>query len=116
TLASAGADNTVRLWNIATPTTSSMTHILYGHSDMVWSVAWSPDGKQLATASADQTVRLWDAQSGQMLYLLTGYTDRVSSVAWSPDGKQLATASADGKLLLWDPFHLQSASWLPKQS
>ncbi len=38
---------------------------LRGHTNNVLSVAWSPDGKQLATASADETAKVWDAASGQ---------------------------------------------------
>ena len=43
---------------------------LKGHTDAVWSVAWSPDGKRLATGSLDQTTKVWDAVSGQELLTL----------------------------------------------
>ena len=79
---------------------------LRGHSDVVFAVAFSPDGKRLATASADQTVKVWDSESGKELLTLRG---TATAVAFSPDGKLLATASGktakvwkaeDGKELL----------------
>jgi WD40 repeat protein len=76
---------------------------LTGHTGMVLSVAFSPDGTRLATASVDQTVRLWDVGSHQQLgQPLTGHTGPVLSVAFSPDGTRLATASFDGTVRLWD--------------
>jgi WD40 repeat protein len=35
-------------------------HVLRGHTDYVHSVAFSPDGKQIASGSADGTVKIWN--------------------------------------------------------
>ncbi|MFD1374081.1 nSTAND1 domain-containing NTPase [Actinoplanes sichuanensis] len=75
---------------------------LTGHTDTIYSAAFSPDGKTLATGSVDQTVRLWDVATGTNLETLTGHTGPIWSVAFSPDGKTLATGSVDQSVRLWD--------------
>jgi WD40 repeat protein len=76
---------------------------LEGHSDWVWSVAFSPDGQRLASASADRTVKTWDPQTGVCQQTLEGHSHWVWSVAFSPDGQRLASASRDGTVKIWDP-------------
>jgi WD40 repeat protein len=107
TLASASADTTVRLWNVASH--QSMGPPLTGHTDVVFSVAFSPDGRTLASASFDKTVRLWDVATRRPLGdPLTGHSGTVVSVAFSPDGKTLASAvgdirnGPDNTVQLWD--------------
>ena len=61
-----------------------------GHTDRVYSVAFSPDGKTLASGSDDNTLRLWHVDTGETQMILTGHTYELKggySVAFSPDGK-----------------------------
>jgi DNA-binding beta-propeller fold protein YncE len=75
---------------------------LRGHDDVVFSVAFRPDGKQLASASFDHTVRLWDVATRESLRTYKHHSDFVYAVAFSPDGKQLASASKDHTVQLFD--------------
>jgi WD40 repeat protein len=88
-LASAGLDNLVRLWEVAT---GAKLRKLTGHTGWVNGVAFSPpDGSLLASAGDDKTVRLWDVATGAELRTLTGHDTSVSAVAFSPDGSWLAS-------------------------
>ena len=83
--------------------TAQLKATLEGHTDNVWSVAFSPNGKMLASASWDQTVRIWNVNTGRLLHTLTEHTNEVLSVAFSPDGNTLASADWDGTMHLWNP-------------
>jgi WD40 repeat protein len=76
--------------------------ILQGHTDSVWWVAFSPDGKHLASGSSDRTVKLWDTATGKETLTLRGHTGAIACVAFSPDSKQLASACEDQTVKLWD--------------
>ncbi|GAB4501723.1 MAG: PQQ-binding-like beta-propeller repeat protein [Anaerolineales bacterium] len=85
---------------------------LSGHSDRVYAVSVSPNGKWVASASRDGTVKVWEAQSGAILQDFLVNPDPnpesygATSVAFSPDGKWLAAADGQGEIVLWD-----TATW-----
>jgi WD40 repeat protein len=75
---------------------------LQGHTDAIFSVAFSLDGKRVVTGSYDKTAKVWDAQTGKNILTLKGHTNPVSSVAFSPDGKRVVTGSYDNTAKIWD--------------
>ncbi|MBW4627967.1 MAG: WD40 repeat domain-containing protein [Brasilonema octagenarum HA4186-MV1] len=91
-------NTTIKLWDV---TTGKQKITLNGHSNEVYSVSFSRDGKTLASASFDQTIKLWNVATDKQT-TLTGHSDKVKSIAFSPDGKTLASASFDKTIKLWD--------------
>jgi WD40 repeat protein len=71
------------------------------HSDVVWSVAFTPDGKTLASGSSDSTIKLWNVAAGQAALTLRGHHGSVTGVAFSPDGQLLASSDGQGSIRLW---------------
>jgi WD40 repeat protein len=90
-------DKTVKVWNVVT---GEILFTLSGHRGMIYSVAFSPDGKRMATASADGTVKVWDVSNVKELsgnpLTLSGHAGAIYRVVFSPDGRRLATACQDG--------------------
>ena len=89
------SDNTAHVWDWRHPETPPI--VLAGHTALVHSVAFSPDGARLATASFDGTARVWDWQhTGRRApTTLTGHTAALEGVTFSPDGARVATTSID---------------------
>ena len=88
------------LWDISKP--GNIVALLEGHTDGIWSVAFSPDGTTLASGSQDRMVKLWDVATGENIATLEGHWSVVRSVAFSPDGTILASGSRDRMVKLWD--------------
>jgi WD40 repeat protein len=99
-------DKTLRLWDAKSG--QPIGGALQGHGDLVFSVAFSPDGARIVSGSVDKTLRFWDAKNGQPIGApLQGHENAVLSVAFSSDGTRIVSASADKTLRLWNAENRQ---------
>ncbi|MFN0118433.1 MAG: WD40 repeat domain-containing protein, partial [Elusimicrobiota bacterium] len=128
TLASGSCDNTIKLWDVNATTNdkgvvNTPLKSFKGHKDsvysrafnqtekgIVYSLAFSPDGKNIASGATDNTIKLWDVNAdadkkgvvNTPLKSFEGHKSTVYSLAFSPDGKNIASGSWDTTIKLWD--------------
>jgi WD40 repeat protein/serine/threonine protein kinase len=92
-------DTTARLWRVAT---GREVRRFKGHTSIVCSVAFLPDGRYVLSGSDDDTLRLWEVATGREVRRFKGHTRRVDSVAFSPDGRYALSGSWDKTVRLWE--------------
>jgi len=98
TLASAGFDQSMILWN---PVTGRARSVVRWHAGAVNALAALPDGG-FASAGEDMRIALWPAQPGRdPARLLEGHQGPIVGLALSPDGGALASAAWDGTVRRW---------------
>jgi WD40 repeat protein len=97
-VAAAGTDGKVRIWD---EKNSSEAITFRADTQVVYALAFSPDGQKLASGGSDGRVRLWNSTGGKESLHLEGhpYTE---CVCFQPHGKILASAGNDGSIKLWD--------------
>jgi WD40 repeat protein len=75
---------------------------LDGHDQSVFTVVFSPNGKQLASCGwDDQTIRLWEVATGKRLTQFPGQA-KVSRLGFSPDGRFLVSTGWGDAVRVWD--------------
>jgi WD40 repeat protein len=80
---------------------SPETFLQTGHSDSIYDIAWSPDGRRIVSGSYDNTVKVWDAESGRELRTIP-VDDSLYSAQFSPDGGRIIRGSFDNTVNIFD--------------
>jgi WD40 repeat protein len=71
-------------------------------TNIIYALAFNPNGKQLACGGSDRTIMLWNLQSGQCSQTLQGHQGTVWALTYCLQGKVLASAGFDQTIKLWD--------------
>src|SRR5262249_48021198 len=109
-LSSGGYDGVVRLWEVpsgkklldipATPPPPA--NAPPGPTNVVTSLAFSPDGKTLAVGGTDAPIQLVNVADGKLVRSLPGHTSSVTSLVFHPSGTVLISGSKDRTVKLWN--------------
>jgi WD40 repeat protein len=102
-------------WDPAAPGRRALIHVwdtatraevatLAGHTSLVWTAAFGPDGSTLVTGSWDRAARIWDLATKTTRHVLGGHRDKVMVVDVSPDGALVVTVASDDadEVHVWD--------------
>ena len=103
-LATGGGEPTrsgeIKLWDVATGHwMKSFTNV---HSDAVFGLDFSPDGKYLASGAADKFVKVVELATAKVVRQFEGHTHHVLGVSWNRNERTLASAGADNVVKIWD--------------
>lgn len=100
TLAAGDDNGNVYLWDLASRRLLQRYPL---HTDTVWALAFSPDGRLLASGSSDDSIGVTDPAGGAGAALvLERHGSWVYALAFDPSGAFLASGSRDDTILLWD--------------
>ncbi|KEF59879.1 uncharacterized protein A1O9_04727 [Exophiala aquamarina CBS 119918] len=101
-LASASDDKSILLWSPLASDFPISPSPITGHSNYVYSLAFSPKGNMLVSGSYDEAVFLWDVRAGRIMRQLPAHSDPVGGVDFVRDGTMVCSCAADGLIRIWD--------------
>lgn len=87
------------------PTRPKSEHERRGHEShehIVWSLCFSPDGRELLSVSQDRVGVMWSVTGAHPPYYLLGHATGLTSGYFDSTGTRIITSSGDGAVRIWD--------------
>ncbi len=97
-----GKSGQIRIYEIKDTSAKPQAVLAAAHSDIIYSLTFSPDGKLLASAGYDRAIKLWNTSTFSDPKILRDHSDAIHGLSFHPSGKLLASASADRAVKIWD--------------
>ncbi|MBA2748214.1 MAG: WD40 repeat domain-containing protein, partial [Tatlockia sp.] len=97
TIATGSYDRTIK-WHVST---GKCLKTLQGHTSRVWSVAFSPNGHNLASGGDDHAAIIWGIDTGYAVSKFQGHSNCTYALTLSPNRQILASAHEDQTIKLW---------------
>lgn len=111
-LATAGTNlttHTIKIWDVRNNFNLLKTLPVgagVGHTSIIRSLVFHPEGHLLASGGDDKDIRIWKVSSIDPPTVLGwdqgGHTEGVNALVWSPDGKSLYSGGGDGRVIHWE--------------
>lgn len=74
-----------------------------GHTNSIFTLNYTPDGKFLLSGSRDAHLKIWNAATGYELYEdIVAHMFTINHIAFRADGRYFATCSKDKAVKVWD--------------
>lgn len=97
-MASAGADGSVRVWDVE----SSSERCNFFHGGVISKAVWHPTKPVLVSASSDGSIALWNVLKGVEMARLVGHETFISDICFAGGNDFIASTSGDGTVRVFD--------------
>src|SRR5262249_887825 len=94
-------DKTVRIWCASTGV--QRQPIFSEHESIVYSVAWSRNGRFIASGEGNGAITIWDVKEGQPLASYQAGSGAIRQLAWSPDSQSIVFKAGRTTIQIWQP-------------
>jgi serine/threonine protein kinase/WD40 repeat protein len=111
-LASASADQTIRLWNLTDRSNVPPARVLHGHNLEVWRLALLPDARTLVSGSKDGSVYRWDTRAIERERTVATLPAKVTTWRFASDSQSVFTLDIEGSVAQWKGAQFQDCQTL----